>query len=145
MGSIQVPKHRCLVPLQITEGFPPDFWKCWASTMGKKQGGSNPKHTKTFQSFPSPLNISCSLQNFLWTQRPQSGTSLEERSFVTLLVLPHPRFSLNNKIFYLICSSEPRTQYETWSFAIRVLSGLRLGLFFLIISAGVSELHLWQP
>lgn len=46
---------------------------------GKKQTRFNPKHIKTFQSFPSPLNISCSLQTFLWSQRPQLGTSSKER------------------------------------------------------------------
>lgn len=86
---------------------------------GKKQGRFNSKHTKTFQSFPSPLNISCSLKAFLWSQRPQSGTSLEERSFTSVLALPNPLFSLNNKSFYLTCSSEPRRRYETWSSAIR--------------------------
>lgn len=86
---------------------------------GKKQGRFNPKHIKTFQSSPSPLNISCSLQNFLWSQKPQLGTSLEERCFFSVLVFSYPPFSLHNKSFYLMCSPEPRRQCEIRSSAIR--------------------------
>lgn len=86
---------------------------------GKKQTRFNPKHIKTFQSSPSPLNISCSLQTFLWSQRPQLGTSSKERWFFSIHVLWYPPFSLHNKSFYLLCSSEPRRQREIWSCAVR--------------------------
>lgn len=67
---------------------------------GKKQERFNPKHIKTFQSSPSPLNISCFLQTFLWSQRPHLGTSSEKRCFFSIY------------IFYLMCSSEPRRLWD---------------------------------
>lgn len=96
---------------------------------GKKQARFNPKHIKTFQSSPSPLNISCSLQTFLWSQRPQLGTSLEERGFFSVHVFSQQPFSLHNKSFYLMCSSEPGRECEIWSWAIRN-TPRTLGLLF---------------
>lgn len=31
LGSVQVSKVRCLVPLQIIQGLPLHFWTCWVS------------------------------------------------------------------------------------------------------------------
>lgn len=112
---------------------------------GKKQGRFNPKHIKTFQSSPSPLNISCSLQTFLWSQKPQLGTSSEERCFFSVLVFSYLPSSLHNKSFYLMCSPEPRRQREIQSCAIRNTPRTQIALLFLILSVGVSLSPLCQP
>lgn len=91
----------------------------WRGLTGKKQGWFNSKHIKTFQSSPSHVNISCSLQIFLWSQKPQLGTSSEGRCFFSVLVFSYPPFSRHKKSSHLMCSPEPSRQCEIQPCAIR--------------------------
>lgn len=96
-----------------------------------------PKQTKTFQSFSSPLNISWSLQTFLWNHRQQSLLQglpwRKEVSSLSSFCHIHP-FPLKTS-FFGMCSSEPKNLFETWHTLLlpELLSRLRLVLIFLII------------